>query len=48
MIHIFFYSNTVFTWSSKKQHIITFSAYEAEYVATLLGVCRPLVDKFTQ
>ncbi|KAL0559071.1 hypothetical protein IC582_003660 [Cucumis melo] len=37
--YVFFIGNTAFTWSSKKQPIVTLSTCEAEYVATASCVC---------
>ena len=31
---IFYMGDTTFTWSSKKQSIVTLSTYKAEYIAT--------------
>lgn len=48
----FFMANAVFTWSSKKQPIVTLSTCEAEYVAANSAVCQLrrlpcyLVEKF--
>jgi hypothetical protein len=36
---VFFMGNTSFTWSSKKQSIVTLSSCEAEYVAANSAVC---------
>jgi hypothetical protein len=36
---VFFIGNTSFTWSSKKQSIVTLSSCEAEYVAANSAVC---------
>ena len=36
---VFFMGDTSFTWSSKKQSILTLSSCEAEYVAANLVVC---------
>ena len=36
---VFFLGNTAFTWSSKKQPIVTLSTCEAEYVAATSCVC---------
>jgi hypothetical protein len=36
---VFFMGNTSFTWSSKKQSIVTLSSCEAEYVAANSVVC---------
>jgi hypothetical protein len=36
---VFYMGDTVFTWSLKKQSIITLSTCEAEYVATTTCVC---------
>ncbi|KAL0537088.1 hypothetical protein IC582_026058 [Cucumis melo] len=37
--YVFFIGNTAFTWSSKKQPIVTLSTCEAEYVAAASCVC---------
>ncbi|KAA0059797.1 putative mitochondrial protein [Cucumis melo var. makuwa] len=37
--YVFFIGNTTFTWSSKKQPIVTLSTCEAEYVAATSCVC---------
>ncbi|KAL4011853.1 hypothetical protein IC575_028917 [Cucumis melo] len=37
--YVFFIDNTAFTWSSKKQPIVTLSTCEAEYVAAASCVC---------
>jgi hypothetical protein len=39
---VFYMGDTVFTWSSKKQSIITLSTCEAEYVATTSCVCHSI------
>lgn len=39
---IFFMGNTAFTWSSKKQPIVTLSTCEAEYVAAASCVCHAI------
>nr|GEW86848.1 retrovirus-related Pol polyprotein from transposon TNT 1-94 [Tanacetum cinerariifolium] len=39
---LFFLGNNAFTWSSKKQSIITLSSCEAEYVAATSCVCHPI------
>jgi hypothetical protein len=36
---VFYMRDTTFTWSSKKQPIVTLSTCEAEYVATTICVC---------
>ncbi|KAM3753912.1 hypothetical protein ACB098_03G127700 [Castanea mollissima] len=36
---VFYMGNTAFTWTSKKQPIVTLSACEAEYVAATSSVC---------
>ena len=36
---IFYMSDTTFTWTSKKQSIVTLSTCEAEYVAATSSVC---------
>lgn len=38
----FFMANAVFTWSSKKQPIVTLSTCEAEYVAANSAVCHAI------
>ncbi|KAF8378940.1 hypothetical protein HHK36_028365 [Tetracentron sinense] len=40
--YVFFMGNTAFSWSSKKQPIITLSTCEAEYVAASSGVCHAI------
>ncbi|TYJ97307.1 Retrovirus-related Pol polyprotein from transposon TNT 1-94 [Cucumis melo var. makuwa] len=37
--YVFFIGNTAFTWSSKKQPIVTLSTCEAEYIAAASCVC---------
>jgi hypothetical protein len=39
---VFYMGDTTFTWSSKKQSIITLSTCEAEYVATITCVCHSI------
>ncbi|KAJ6883706.1 hypothetical protein NC652_030829 [Populus alba x Populus x berolinensis] len=39
---VFFMEDTSFTWSSKKQSIVTLSSCEAEYVATNSAVCHSI------
>nr|GFA70992.1 retrovirus-related Pol polyprotein from transposon TNT 1-94 [Tanacetum cinerariifolium] len=39
---IFFLGNNAFTWSLKKQHIVTSSNCEAEYVAAISCVCHAI------
>lgn len=39
---LFFLGNTAFTWSSKKQPIVTLSTCEAEYVAATSCVCHAI------
>lgn len=39
---VFFISDTAFTWSSKKQPIVTLSTCEAEYVAATSAVCHAI------
>nr|GEY99065.1 retrovirus-related Pol polyprotein from transposon TNT 1-94 [Tanacetum cinerariifolium] len=39
---IFFLGNNAFTWSLKKQPIVTLSNCEAEYVAAISGVCHAI------
>jgi hypothetical protein len=40
---LFFYmEDTVFTWNSKKQFIITLSTCEAEYIATTTCICHSI------
>ena len=39
---VFFFGNTTFTWSSKKQSIITLSTCEAKYVAATSCVCHAI------
>ena len=41
-VYVFFLDNTAFSWSSKKQVIVTLSTYEAEYVAASSGVCNTI------
>jgi hypothetical protein len=36
---VFYMGDTTFTWTSKKQPIVTLSTYEAEYVAATSSVC---------
>ena len=36
---VFYMSDTIFRWTSKKQSIVTLSTYEAEYVAATSSVC---------
>lgn len=40
--YVFFMGNTMFTWLSKKQPIVTFLICEAEYVAASLCVCHAI------
>ncbi|TXG46640.1 hypothetical protein EZV62_027862 [Acer yangbiense] len=40
----FFMGDTAFTWSSKKQAIVTLSSCEAEYVATCSAVCHETLN----
>ncbi|GAU29778.1 hypothetical protein TSUD_161830 [Trifolium subterraneum] len=40
--YVFFMGNTAFTWFSKKQPLVMFSTYEAEYVAASLCVCHAI------
>jgi hypothetical protein len=38
----FYMEDTVFTWNSKKQFIITLSTCEAEYIATTTCICHSI------
>ncbi|KAF8380468.1 hypothetical protein HHK36_027954 [Tetracentron sinense] len=40
--YVFFMGNMAFSWSSKKQLIVTLSTCEAEYVAASSGVCHAI------
>jgi hypothetical protein len=42
MRFVFYIEDTTFTWSSKKQSIVTLSTCEAEYVATISCVCHSI------
>ena len=39
---VFYMEDTTFTWSSKKQFIVTLSTCEAEYITTILCVCHSI------
>ena len=39
---VFYIGHTTFTWSLKKQSIVTLSTCEAEYVATTTCVCHSI------
>jgi hypothetical protein len=39
---VLYMRDTTFTWSSKKQSIVTLSTREAEYVVTILYVCHSI------
>jgi hypothetical protein len=39
---VFYMEDTTFTWSSKKQSIVTLSTCEAEYIATTSCVCNSI------
>ena len=39
---VFYMEDTVFTWNSKKQFIITLSTCEAEYIATTTCICHSI------
>ncbi|XP_022895465.1 uncharacterized protein LOC111409681 [Olea europaea var. sylvestris] len=40
--YVFYLGDTAFTWSSKKQSIVTLSTCEAEYVAPTSSVCHAI------
>jgi hypothetical protein len=39
---VFYLGSLAFTWSSKKQPIVTLSTFEAEYVAATSSVCHAI------
>lgn len=39
---VFYLGDTAFTWSSKKQLIVTLSTCEAEYIAIAAGACHAI------
>jgi hypothetical protein len=39
---VFYMEDTTFTWSSKKQSIVTLSTCEVEYIATTSCVCNSI------
>ncbi|GKC34336.1 hypothetical protein Tco_1046720, partial [Tanacetum coccineum] len=45
---LFFLGNNAFTWSSKKQPIVTLSNCEAEYVATTSSIYLNLAQKYAK
>jgi len=40
--YVFFLGNTIFSWSLKKQAIVTLSTCEAEYIAASSEVCHTI------